>query len=448
VGQVQFNPDEYPSRLRFRRAAFSTIAVVLVVVVCEILSFLGLSLKAGRVMTLGAIREQRVVAVNQGSGILGGEESTANEWYPQHAVHPYLGFVLDRKFRTSPRRRLGGEEALSFGFELAEPGLFHEPRIDGLVVGVTGGSLAFNFAQHMAPTLRSRLGEALGLSAEKVVVVDIALPGYKQPQQLMTLSYLLSLGIHLDVVVNIDGFNEVALPPTENVRHGVAASYPRGWRLRVGDLDQQTRLNVAELGLVSRRRLDLAETFDRRPLRWSFVAGVAWSVLDSRHARRAASLELALERSGDGEDQSYTVTGPAREYASEGAVLEDLVALWSRASHLMDGITRPAGITYLHFLQPNQYLPGSKPMEVEEVARAINPRSRYGKWVKRGYPLLIEGGRKLRDDGVRFFDGSMLFADTEGPVYVDTCCHLNELGETILAEAVIDAIVAETPASR
>ena len=40
--------------------------------------------------------------------------------------------------------------------------------------------------------------------------VNLALFGYKQPQQLTTLAYLMSIGGQFDLVLNIDGFNEVA----------------------------------------------------------------------------------------------------------------------------------------------------------------------------------------------------------------------------------------------
>ena len=70
------------------------------------------------------------------------------------------------------------------------------------------------------------------------------------------------------------------------------------------------------------------------------------------------------------------------------------------------------------------------------------------RWVALGYPLMIEEGQLLRNEGVRVFDATMMFADIKEPVYTDTCCHLNELGETILADAVIDAIVAEIPTRR
>ena len=42
--------------------------------------------------------------------------------------------------------------------------------------------------------------------------------GYKQPQQLAALSEALLLGVPLDVVVNIDGYNEVALGKSDAQR--------------------------------------------------------------------------------------------------------------------------------------------------------------------------------------------------------------------------------------
>ena len=45
--------------------------------------------------------------------------------------------------------------------------------------------------------------------------------GWKQPQQLLALSWILALGGELDVLINVDGFNEVALDGVENAERGV-----------------------------------------------------------------------------------------------------------------------------------------------------------------------------------------------------------------------------------
>ena len=54
--------------------------------------------------------------------------------------------------------------------------------------------------------------------------------GYKQPQQLLVLSYFLSIGQTFDLVVNIDGFNEVALSSLNHQR-GLDISMPSAMHL-------------------------------------------------------------------------------------------------------------------------------------------------------------------------------------------------------------------------
>ncbi|MGV2341075.1 MAG UNVERIFIED_CONTAM: hypothetical protein LVR18_46165 [Planctomycetaceae bacterium] len=54
----------------------------------------------------------------------------------------------------------------------------------------------------------------------------LALPGYKQPQQLMALNYVLSLGGEFDAVLNIDGFNDGALSILENAQPKASIAYP------------------------------------------------------------------------------------------------------------------------------------------------------------------------------------------------------------------------------
>ena len=77
------------------------------------------------------------------------------------------------------------------------------------------------------------------------------------------------------------------------------------------------------------------------------------------------------------------------------------------------------GIAYAHFLQPNQRVEGSKPMEPQERKVAIKP-SRYAPGVVGGYPLLRQEGDELRKAGVRFHDLTMIFQDVEEPLYTVT----------------------------
>jgi len=51
------------------------------------------------------------------------------------------------------------------------------------------------------------------------------MPGFKQPQQLQVLTYFLSVGQEFDMVVNIDGFNDVVWALNNNAS-GLDISIP------------------------------------------------------------------------------------------------------------------------------------------------------------------------------------------------------------------------------
>ncbi len=99
-----------------------------------------------------------------------------------------------------------------------------------------------------------------------------------------------------------------------------------------------------------------------------------------------------------------------------------------------------AGITYLHVLQPNQYVPGSKPMGQEELQRAVKQDHPYRQKVVEGYPRLRAAGTELKGSGVAFLHLTMAFASIDEPLYIDTCCHFDFEGNRILANHVAQAL--------
>jgi hypothetical protein len=136
------------------------------------------------------------------------------------------------------------------------------------------------------------------------------------------------------------------------------------------------------------------------------------------------------------------VTGPPRRFANEDEMFVELVELWARASFAMSNLCRGQGIQFFHFLQPNQYLPGSKRLTAEEEEVAWNANVAESGRVARGYPLLIERGRQLAEQGVDFTDLTMLFRDAPRSVYDDPCCHFNAYGAAQVGRAIGEAIVA------
>ena len=67
-----------------------------------------------------------------------------------------------------------------------------------------------------------------------------------------------------------------------------------------------------------------------------------------------------------------------------------MVDLWRDSSLQLARTCGANGIEYYHFLQPNQYFEGSKPLSAEEQRVAITEKLSYGSFVPAAYPLLQE----------------------------------------------------------
>jgi hypothetical protein len=426
-----------------KKLGYTTLMMLFVIVIIEVLSFSLLSVTERACMTYSVVRQrQQQASADDGkvTADLTNQPPMAKN-KSKYVIHPYLGYVLDSEFHRTKRLERGGREDLHFGFTQPQPGVFHPA--DCHVIAITGGSVAFNFAILGATYFREELVRGLKCRPERLKIVNLALPGYKQPQQLMTLNYFLALGAHFDVVVNIDGFNEVALPPTENVPKGVFPIFPRAWYFKIKDFDSSMRVNVGEVAFLQRERAGVAAAAARPPWRYSMTSALIWARRDRLLSGRISERLSDLAEQADDSERSYAVTGPPRRYANPDELYPELVAVWRRSSEQMHHLATAYGITYLHFLQPNQYVPGSKTMGSQEMRTTFNENHRCRPHVLAGYPLMIEEGQQLASAGVSFHDLTRLFAQVEDPIYIDTCCHYNETGQKLLAAAVAESILDE-----
>lgn len=454
-----------PSRLRKRFLA-PLVASGVALLSAELLSLLGLWWLEGSPFAAGALNAERARLIAQagerahraatagaaGTGRLpsaAGQPNRVGAWqnllddpaHAQRALHPYLGYVYDPALDGLASRRLAGFP------DISNEGFYEVPASAGVesagptfTVAVFGGSMATLLALDGRDAL---LGELRGIGAARgktLLLRCYALGGYKQPQQLIALAYLLSLGERPDLVINLDGLNELALPYAENRPRGVFPYYPRSW-----DSLAQATVNPAALeraGLVSYlrgRRARLAGVFSGPVLRYWATGNLVWRSLDRRLQRRIGEANVALTRLPSG-PSSFAATGPRRTYASDAELFADLARSWQTASLLMSRLAAANGILYFHFLQPNQFDPGAKPIGSAEAARALDPGSPFGEPVRQGYPLLSRAGEELRRSDVRFFDLRTVFARVEAPLYIDKCCHVSREGSALLAQAIGRAI--------
>lgn len=378
-------------------------------------------------------------ALGRGSEDVFFDATGFTSFYGEYLPHPYLGYSAD-PLSLSP---FGGRRTSRFGFPGADMELRRSEQ-DRVVV-ITGGSVALNLYGTSAALLAQQLTSLARFTDYNVRIVCLALPGFKQPQQLMTLNYFLAQNAQFDLLINLDGFNDITQPLITNRPIGLALIYPGTWRALAGAVpDTASLLLFANILQLQEQRRDSRSTLATSPFRNSAFLFSVWKGLDRRLERETYGLRerwtaLALER-------PKTPLGAGPSFESEpldpAQALREAVDIWSASSLQMAYLCKGNGIPYFHFLQPNQYVPKSKVMSEEERRIAIQ-KGPYQNIVREGYPLLIEAGRRLREKGVHFEEMTRVFEDISESIYVDNCCHVNEEGSDIMAMYIAQTIVRE-----
>jgi hypothetical protein len=314
---------------------------------------------------------------------------------------------------------------------------------DRFAVGVFGGSVADQLAALAGDALAARLEQRLGERIGPVAVVNLAAGGYKQPQQAISLLQMILLGVPFDLVVNLDGFNEVVLGVGDALlgHHPILPS-SRHWSLTVElaeALPSEERLELAGRVVGSRRRArSIVRVVEGTPLlKHSALARLVASRAAGWWWARAERLEEGLQRLAAAPGANPLATLPAACLERRDGCFDLVADVWERSSLLMQGMAQGSRGHYLHVLQPNFHASGGKPLSPEERAsiRKATPEETF---VPRGYQELRRRGEHLRASGVAFHDLSDIFQAERATLYVDACCHFNLRGNRILAERIAD----------
>lgn len=426
------------------------IVAVLAVALLEVLALPVLSRVDGHKIT----RDELVESLHAPGGAKGGAklpapgEADRPEWMLGHVLHPYLGFVRNRDAAEQifngrpvdvPVNRFG-----FFGAPLPE-----ERSEDRAVVALAGGSAALDLYLRSGPRLRAELERSRRFPGKRVEIVSLALGGMKEPQQLLALTWFLSIGRRPDVLVNFDGFNEIALPFSENTPFGVALSFPRSWRTYAATgFDPETAGLFARMQKKRERIAKWRRRLSSSPFRRSAAVLAFWKAWNDREVAGAARLEEEIRarlREGRGGDRlTFQESGPPGAPRAPAEVFRRSADVWAESSRQLEALCRANGIEYHHFLQPNQHLPGTKELTDWERRNAVAaPDYPHVRAVREGYPLLQKAGRGLAErDGVPFVDLTSIFRDEKGDIYADRCCHYNQAGNDILARAIAREIAA------
>ncbi len=194
-------------------------------------------------------------------------------------AHPFLGFTV--RPGTVVRDHIGVERAR----RLAEPGSFETadawldvrannhgfyspvdypwrpPSGDSTrLIGLFGGSVTQFLSLQLDRELALDVEASGAWPSDRAMVLNFADGGMKQPQNLVALTYFLSLGQRLDAAVLIDGFGPAALS-FQNARLGYAPEAPSITHLRqveddVSRFELRGTLDPSDESAVAERIVD------------------------------------------------------------------------------------------------------------------------------------------------------------------------------------------------
>ena len=358
--------------------------------------------------------------------------------------HPFFGFIQN----PSPDFR-PGFKINNYGFISPYDYPFKKFKKNQFVIGIFGGSVASDFSifQIQNKILPQYLKQVPGLQDKEFVILSFATGGYKQPQQLLILNYFLALGQELDLVINIDGFNEVALSNLNN-KNQINLAMPsiqhispltslannslsvKAMQATIRIKENKTRINE---GLESLQHCSLAAC--------DALTSVYVQNLVNNYRKDIIAFEKERSKKQKDDEESVIYINKNKSILEDSAAFEQMSWNWAKSSIFMHKILSASNVPYFHVLQPNQYYQTKRVFGEAEKRIAFNKDTPYAKAVELGYPAILGKFPNLQKNNINILNGVKVFDKTKDAVYVDSCCHYNKAGEVIFSNYVGSSIL-------
>jgi hypothetical protein len=351
--------------------------------------------------------------------------------------HPFFGFIQQPSADFRP-----GFKVNNYGFISPYDYPLKKTKNNQFFIGVFGGSVASDYSifQIQNQILPKYLKQLPGLKDKEFVILSFATGGYKQPQQLLILNYFLALGQELDMVVNIDGFNEVALSnlnnknqvdlampsiqhiwPLANFANNSLSTKAMEATLRIQE--NKTRINQ---GLSSLQHCSLA----------ACDALISVYVQHLVNNYKTDVIKFEKERTKQQQKDSVIYINTNKSVLQDSVAFKKIAENWAKSSIFMHKVLSASNVPYFHILQPNQYYQTKRVFGEAEKQIAFNKESPYAKSVQIGYPALFKKFPNLEKNNINILNAVNVFDRTKDAVYVDSCCHYNQAGEVIFSDYV------------
>ncbi|MEG4325665.1 hypothetical protein QUB37_18510 [Microcoleus sp. AT3-A2] len=369
--------------------------------------------------------------------------------------HPFFGFIQKPSADFRP-----GFKVNNYGFISPYDYPLKKTKKNQFIIGVFGGSVASNYGvfEVQNKILPQYLKQLPGLKDKEFVILSFATGGYKQPQQLLILNYFLALGQELDLVVNIDGFNEVALSNLNN-KNQVDLAMPSIQHILPLTSLANNSLSLKAMKATIRIQENKAR-INQGLERLQHCSLAACDALTSVYVQNLVNnyktdvIKFEKERTKQQKDDSGSVIyiNTNKSVLQDSVAFQEMALNWAKSSIFMHKVLSASNVPYFHILQPNQYYQTKRVFGEAEKQIAFNKDTPYAKAVQIGYPALFKKFPNLEKNNINLVNAVNVFDKTKEAVYVDSCCHYNQAGEVVFSNyvgrSILESLRKDQPRSK
>lgn len=427
-----------------KKIIFSLILTFFTVLLIELMSLAAHHIKFGGYSYYDIqIGKLKVIDNFDKGGVYTGEELSKEKVILKQILHPYVGYVTDGK-RRKPNCSSNKLEDCYARIRTTTDKPFAKRSDDKLIIAILGGSFADAIGRVGSPFIKEAFAQYPQYKDREIIIYNLAAGGYKQPQQLTHLAFAYSLGAEFDMVINVDGFNEMATNYNNYRDRDVHPAFPASWNFRVA-----SSMNKDFLELYSEKRSsqishrNLAKFWRKPVVRHSPTMNFIWRLINQNYQQKFSDIEQRINASASKKkprEFAFEATGPDYNFINWEQFHKDTAKIWSNSSVAINALVEGQGGQYFHFLQPNQYIEGNKILSEWEQKNAVLPNRSYGNVYHDTYPTLLEESKRLTSSGIKYTDFTYVFKDIATTLYVDNCCHINEIGIKIICKKIVQRI--------
>jgi hypothetical protein len=366
-------------------------------------------------------------------------ESTAGPVFKRR-LHPYFGYTGPYSIPTYTN---------NLGFlDPQERQVPFKPEPNDFIVFIFGGSIAARLANNSThgTSLQQALQRLPQLAGKNIVLYNMAQGPAKQPQQLMELAYLIAVGQHIDLVLNLDGTLEF-VSGISNFEFGIDPIFPPiPIMLAIGNeftpIDDasddyyELAYGVTHARAESRRYSLL---LDHSTSGIAYVKNRFFKAIYDRSLERklgAYNKTIANATGGQGVRKRLGLDMPIK--TSKEKIVEDIFDMWLRCSDVMKVMANSTGAAYLNIVHPNLYYSKKVFTESEKALMNIPELNYVRQSSSAGLALIDSRAEMLKSRGI--VSGMGIFDNIPEAIFIDGTGHLDKLGESMLADFVADQV--------